>query len=567
MKSIPRMLFTLLLALALCLPMGVAMGEDANPEPIEFTIFAPDANRKIPPDDALIVQQVADYTGGVTFEWIVPPAEARERLNIMLATDDMPDLIFFWDATIMKQYIEAGKLLPLDSLMKENAPNTYSLNYASFIDRIREDDGDFYFLPEGYNFGDEELVSPESDICFSVRSGLLEELDWPKLDTLDDVYEVLTVCKERYPEMSPMALALGPQGHLNWLNQIGAGAHGLTYIDNMVMQGDELVYFDESAQMKEWYAFLNRIHRDGMLDIESPVMSAEMLKQKTVAGKVFSFFGPGWEIGSEFIAYMAQNDSDEVIHYYLMPKANEEVEKVSYAHYTMGLHTYGLTLTNKCKDPERFFEFYELMNTEEGWLASRGIVDYDFTGENTFENTEGYDFVVRNDKDPIREGKLLLEASQFMGDMWGRDENWWWNRGLENFTMFTYGEVNHPEGQYDIVGDQDVSMWWEPQRVRVYDQYGLTGTTYFDYMRERAIDRSTIDGLVLAPESESAIAAVNMDEYLKTQLPRIIVANSEEEFEALWDEMKTKLEEYGKDAYLTDKNALYQQRLEDWNMK
>ena len=295
-------------------------------------------------------------------------------------------------------------------------------------------------------------------------------------------------------------------------------------------------------------------------------MSAEMLKQKTVAGKVFSFFGPGWEIGSEFIAYMEANSSDEIIHYYIFPKANEDVEKVTYAHYTIGLYANGTTLTTKNKDPERFFEFYELMNTEEGWIKSRGFVNYDFTGENTFEATEGYEWVVMNDKPPIRDGRKLFVASQWMGEMWGRDENWWWNRGLENFGDFTYGEVNHPLGQYDIVGDQDVGMWWEPQRVRVYEQYGLTGTNWAQLMRDVSVDRSAVEDLVLTPETEAAIASVNIGEYLNTQLPRIIVANSADEFEALWEEMKVRLEEYGKSAYVADKNALYNERLEQWNM-
>jgi ABC-type glycerol-3-phosphate transport system substrate-binding protein len=146
----------------------------------------------------------------------------------------------------------------------------------------------------------------------------------------------------------------------------------------MILEGDKLVFFADSAEMKEWYAYLNKIHRAGLLDIESPVMSAEMLKQKTVAGKVFSFFGPGWEIGSEFIAYMEAEGSDEIIHYYIFPKANDSVENVTYAHYTMGLYATGTTLTAKHKDPERFFNFYELMNTEEGWIKSRGVVNYDF---------------------------------------------------------------------------------------------------------------------------------------------------------------------------------------------
>ncbi len=561
--KISRFLLVMVLIMSLLMPTSIVLSEGAELEPITFTVFYPNGNRRIPPDDAIIVQQVKELTG-VTIEWMVPPTDARERLNMMLATGEMPDVIFFSDQDTMKQFIEAGKLLPLDSLMKEYAPKTYEINYASFIDRLRTDDGDFYMLPSWYDFGDVKEIRPESETCFSSRTGLLKELGWPSTDTLDNVYELLKICKERYPEMSPMALALGPQGHLDDMNQVGAGAYGLTYNENMVLQNGELVYFDDVPEMKEWYAYLNKIYREGLMDIESPIMSSDRLKEKVVAGKVFSWFGPGWEIGSEFIAYQMLEGSDEVVHYYQMPKANESVDHSTYASYTSGIYTYGLALTTSCKNPERFMQFYELMNTEEGWLASHGVVNYDFTGENTFENTEGYDYVVLNDVPPIRGNRKLIVASQWMGEMWGSDENWWWNRGLESFGEFTFTETNHPNGQYDILGDGDVGMWWEPQRAEVYEAYGITGTTYWDYMREHSVDVSDIYGLVVGNESEAGIAAANMNEYIQTQLPKIIVAASEEEFEQQWGALKQGLEQYGKSVYVTAKNELYRERMAKW---
>lgn len=561
--KICRFLLAAVLIMGLLMPSSGVLAEGAEKEPITFTVFYPDGSRRIPPEDAEIVKQVKEMTG-VTIDWIVPPTEARERLNTMLATGEMPDAIYFWDMDIMQQFIDAGKLLPLDELMKENAPQTYEVNYASFVDRLRTDDGNFYMLPGWYDFGDTNEIRPESEICFSSRTGLLKELDWYSTDTLDQVYELLKICKERYPEMAPMALALGPQGHLDYLNQVGAGAYGLTYADNMVLQNGELVYFDDVPELKEWYAYLNKIYREGLMAIESPIMSSEMLKQKVVAGKVFSWFGPGWEIGSEFIAYMMSEGSDEVVHYYQMPKANESIDHSTYAFYTSGIYTGGLALTTSCKDPERFMQFYELMNTEEGWLTSHGVVNYDFTGENTFENTEGYDYVVLNDVAPIRGDRKQITTTQWMGEMWGSDENWWWNRGLESFGEFTYTETNHPNGQYDILGDGDVGMWWEPQRAEVYEAYGFTGTTYWDYMRAHSVDVSDIYGLVVGTESEAGIAAANMGEYIKTQLPKIIVAETEEEFEQQWNTLQEGLERYGKRAYVTAKNELYRNRMAKW---
>jgi putative aldouronate transport system substrate-binding protein len=535
--------------------------------PIEFTVFIPDANHRAPPDTAEIVQQIYRKTG-VLFRRITPPAEPLERLNIMLATDDLPDLINFWDSTIQQQFINAGKLLALDDLMKENAPQAYNLNYATFRDRLQNRaDGKMYFLPGEYLFGTEGSgATPETDTTFVMRTGLLEELGWYNPDTFDKVTELLKVSKERYPAIIPLGLALGPQGHLEQLNQVGAGAYGLTYeSSNIILDGDSIKYFTEIPQMKEWYAYLNGLRRAGYLDPESPIMSQDMLKEKVVAGKVYSWFGPGWEIGSAFIAYAESQGSDEQCLWYLFPKANASVEKTTYAPYTEGLYTAGLTLTKSNRDPVRFMEFYEWINTEEGWLDSEWVVNWDFRGENTIEQTIGYDCVVMPDA-PAAPGRLRLQTTEWMGHQWNDDENWWWNRGLESFGLFKYGyNVNHPNGKYDTK-ESDVGMWWDDNTTRIYGAYGITGTNYFEWMAETGSDITLISGLLIDPDTEEAIAQLNMQEYLKVQLPKVIMAETPAQFESLWQEMVSRLNREGKEKFVAKKNELLRERLKDWNM-
>ena len=552
-----------------------AEGAETSQEPIRFSIFHPDYGRKIPPDDAPIIQQLFEKTG-VMFDWIIPPAEPMERLNIMLATDDLPDIICFSGGestmmqTVMGQFIEAGKLLDLEDLMKEHAPMAYEVNYASFRDRIRYKDDKMYYLPGEYQFGDaaDTRFFPETDYGYTARTGLIEELGWNVTDTLDDVFKLLEASKESQPDMAPLALALGPQGHLSTLTGIGAGAYGLIYEDSDILLIDgEVKYFSDVPELKEWYSYLNKIHRAGLLDVESSVMSADMLKEKLVAGKIFSWFGPGWEAGSEFIAYMESIDSDEQASWYLFPKANDSIEKTTFARYQEGLYATGLALTKNNKDPGRFLEFYEYINTEEGWFAANGITNWDFTGENTVEATEGYDWVVRNDKEPLRPGMPLIEASAWMGESWNNDENWYWNRGVENFQDFLYMAGNHPNGKYDQVGDYDVGMWWDENTTRINAELGWTGLNYWERMTDVGGDNTLIYNLTLESSSDEAVAQVTMEEYLKTQLPRIIVANTEEEFEQLWSDMDKQLENSGKDIFVAKKTELYKERLVDWGIE
>ena len=89
--------------------------------------------------------------------------------------------------------------------------------------------------------------------------------------------------------------------------------------------------------------------------------------------------------------------------------------------------------------------------------------------------------------------------------MWASDENWWWNHGINSLWAFTYGEVNHPDGQYDYVGKMDVGMWWDENTTRVNGEMGLTGENYFDKHREMSVDITEFAGLELDPKSQEYV--------------------------------------------------------------
>lgn len=546
---------------------NTASGEDGTAlEPIEFEIFIPDPNKKIPPDDAPVMQQLFEKTG-VRIKYTVPPTEAEERLNIMLASDDMPDLIRFDDASIMNQYIEAGKLLKLNDLLENHAPQLFNVNWESFKNRIADENGDYWYMPGNYTFGQAYI---EANYGFNLRNDYLEEFGYDNVPkTMDDIKALLLKVKEWNPDIVPMGLALGPQGHLNYMMQIGAAMNGLTYLDNwggtslylLDEETDTLIHYTDSPEIKAFFQFLNDLNVEGLIDPESPIMSAEMLKQKAVAEQVWSFFGPWWEINSEVNAYEASIGSLEqsVVVY---PTADESIEVGTYAPYTVNMFTSGVTLTTKCKDPERYMEFIEYINTEEGWLNAQGIIDYHHTGENTAETTEGYDYIIREDE--LIDGKPVFEPSAWMGDMWEADENWWWNRGVECMGDFTYS-INflHKNSSY-VMPPADVSLWWDENTMRINEQLGITGENYQETENARGVDVSAISGLEILSDDPAYTKLLAIQKLHETMLPRIIMAESADAFESEWNSYIQQIEEAGVDDVMAKYNELYHARMEAW---
>ena len=543
-------------------PVG---GDDGDMTPITFDWFVPDPSHKIPPDGAPVMQQVFEKTG-VKFNRLIPPAEPEERLNIMLASDDMPDLITFNEsnATIMKQYIAANKLLKLNDLMEKYAPNTFNMNWEMDVkDKIVDANGDYWFIPAGYTFGD---FSAEADHSFNARTDYFDEFAYKDTKTIEDFAQLVRDAHEWNPDIVPLGLALGPQGHLDGILTVAAATYGLCYERSHVSYildkaKDELIYYTQSPEIKSFMKYLNGLNIEGLVDPESPIMSHEMLKQKVVGEQVWSWVGPWWEIGTEMWAYEESIGSQDQMTF-LFPVADESLEYGTYAPYTINMYSTGLTLTTKCKDPERFIKFYEFANTTEGWLTLQGIINREFTGENTIEATDGYDYIIRSDY--LVDGKPAFTASAWMGEMWDSDENWYWNRGVERMGNFTYSlDSVHPDSWF-VRQPSDVSVWWDENTTRVRNELGWTGVNYTVRMNDMGVDTSAIAGLILDPDWNEYIQWQAIRKLHEDTLPRIIMASSEAEFEAEWEKYSAELDKQGISDVMSKYNELYRERMDNW---
>lgn len=568
MRGFFRIVITLLVTLSMFFGLVPAFAEaEERPEDITFTMFLPDASFRTPPADAPILEQLYEKTG-VRIEWILPPAESSERLNIMLATDDMPDLILFWDASMMLKFKEAGKLLPLNDLLETYAPTAFEVNWDDLKKKVVDENGEYYYMPDWYTFPDS--VVPESHTGFLMRNDMMIANDYadeylPK--TVEDYERLLREYQALNTGAYPLGLALGNDNHIWYITQAAGGAYGLDIDWSKVRTEDDRIIFAlEAPEIKEFYRWLNKLNIDGLLDPESPIMSAEMLKQKCVSEQVWGYIGPWWEISSEVSAYEKSLESAErLITYYLPMNGTIAEEDLTYASYALNMYSCGMTIATKCKDPERFMQFYEYVNSEQGWMDCMGIILYDFEGENTIEATEGYDFIVHKEADPVT-GRKRMEPSAWMTNMWSSDENWWWNRGHMALLSFTYDDYsNHPLGEYDRIGDFTDDAWEDDDSRVLNNSLGRESGWHNMINQTISNDVTPFTEIALDPNSEAYIIDADIFRIAESRLPRAIMAASEDAFEASWQEMMDELNKAGLEKWTEEVNRLYHERMESWS--
>ena len=576
-KSFWKHLGVLLLVLMFLMQCAVPVLADG--EVRRYTVFVADSGARKAALDSPVQQQMREEFG-VEFEWIIPAADPRERLGIMLAADtkDLPDLIVFGNSTnepIMRQYIAAGKLLSMNDYLETYAPEVVENNFKNLYNRLKDKNGQVYFLPSYYNASPSEYIFPENTTAIWMKTAFFDETDsWDliPMDTYEDVTNVLRKVKEHYPNQVPMSLALGANGRLNELTYFGASSNGLVEADGIVLAEDgSLSYIMENEEMKEFYRWVNSLNQEGLLDIESPLLSVETLREKIVNDQAFCSIVWGYStLWRPYNTYQQSLGNDDKIMFFNFPRANPSVEKKTFARSAVNVYSTGLAVTANMENPEEFFEFYAKANSEMGHFTVLGVTDWDYEGENTIEDTEGINLILSKEPLPYgTPGKRSVLWTAWTRHKWDNDTDFGWQFGVENMVEFTYkGESAPPNAQYDVRAT--LNHAWGGMNTELSKQDIVNervgwgrGLEYYKAHEKQWVDTADIYALPLGDDDYVIKAAIQV--VLERMLPRIVMAATDEGFEQEWSNMMTELETAGLTQYMESVRAAYAERQARWN--
>ena len=136
-----------ILALALALMMIMA-ATAACADGVTLTFF--DKNSGTRTFDDPVALELMERTG-VTIELVAPTGDPGEKLALMLAGLNYPDIVLMdRSSDIVKQYIEAGALVNLSDYM-DLMPNVQAM-YGETLNKTRYEDGNNYYLSNWYGY-------------------------------------------------------------------------------------------------------------------------------------------------------------------------------------------------------------------------------------------------------------------------------------------------------------------------------------------------------------------------------------------------------------------------------
>lgn len=214
----------------------------------------------------------------VHIEWeVVPEQSIQEKLNLVLASEDYPDVIMGLNISPAQQMIygSQGAFLPLNDLIEKQGTNTKKMfrDNPKIQSAITALDGNIYALPEV-----NECYHCSMSQKMWIYEPWLKKLKLKMPETTDELYEVLKAFKEQDPNGNGMQdeipLSISPK---SWSSSIDAfllnsfiynPVYGSSY-KHIFIKDDKLDVAFNKPEWREGLRYMNKLYAEGLLAPES----------------------------------------------------------------------------------------------------------------------------------------------------------------------------------------------------------------------------------------------------------------------------------------------------------
>lgn len=338
-------------------------------EPVTYTFLRPENAIQPYTTGCKSVGEIENRTGIKVDVMIVPAADWSTKMNTLMAANQMPDMFRLW--TSASEVAGSGTLLELDGYINDKTPNIKNLfETVENLDKTTIG-GKIYTLPTIR--ADENW---EVGACPAIRTDLLKECNLEVPTTWDELYNVLKVFKEKYPE----SVVYGTRGD---------GVFRTTVGPLKSLGADYNLYQDDAGawklgRMQESYKkaleFFNKLYKEGILDNEYLITSAQDWKSGLGNGKyLFYYDNPtfidAFNTNLQTVKEGARIEPIPVL-------ANAEGKRQQYGYSAHTFNEYGFN--SDIENPQLALQFFDWLYSEEGAL----LMNYGVEGED-FEMVNG----------------------------------------------------------------------------------------------------------------------------------------------------------------------------------
>jgi len=453
---------------------------------------------------------------GVTIEYITP-MEPNQELSLMMATNDLPDIISlgFWEPTFNTLW-EGGYVHALNDLADLYDPYFYQVAGAGALVWYKQDDGNTYCIPnEAYTEADmAEVGATNANQTFLVRKDIYEAMGRPEMRTPEGFLSALRLLRDEYSEFKGR--------HITPMTVQSAWGYGFQeYLQSMLA----VPYLKEDGSLNDrsldetyirWLKVFRQAFEEGLVTEDVLIEDLSGGAEKVNNGMYFCMIKE--YTGVTEANTLLYNSDPESVYITVDGPANAALGRPNAFPGSMS-GWMPVFVSKNCANPERAIQFLSYLASEEGQM-------------DIFLGQEGVTWDYADGKPVFHEDVVTLMNTDVIA----------FNRlGV----MDTYWQMRNPVVVYP----------WRPQQPAYIQDMIDWANANCDYSAGIFKNLDPTGG----DDAGAAWARINAD--WEQTLAALITAPTEAAFEAEWDAFLARREEMGYDLVKAYRQATYEARL------
>ncbi len=451
---------------------------------------------------------------GVDINFITPMGNEQEKLNSLIASDSLPDLITlgYWESAL-DDMINNGQVYALNELADLYDPYFYQVSDPTAVSWYTQEDGNIYSYPNASTTpqdmeGDNDI---SSNITFLVRKDIYEAIGSPDMTTREGFYAAVKKAAEMFPEVDGNPL-------------IPIGAHtfdetGSTSFDSYLMDflavdwerdGKSYDRFTDPEYIS-WLKMFRQLGEEGYLRNEIFSDTRVQMSEKLEKGQYFCMIYQYSDIVDQQNT-LYQNNPNSI---YMAVEGPRNSNGADPKLPVSSVNGWTVTLISKnCKDPKRAIAFMDYMLSEYG----QKILYLGVEGE-TYETVDGKPVLYDDVKNLMHTDRTAFE------EQYGADDTYW------------------------MLMDTIMQKQWDQDSSEAMAQIEEWSKKYAVYDGEYDYD--------FPSESEAAIITSNVNQLWSETIPKLLLAESDSAFDAIMADFTEQREQIGYEKLLEEQTAYF----------
>lgn len=263
---------------------GNTPATSSNPVELQVEVFDRGRPGQSPVDNNYWTKWIQDNFGkknNITMKFItVPRSQEVDKLNIMMASNKVPDIIFTYDRNIVYNYAKQGGLTELGSILTQYGPNLKKylgnelLSYGTFNDKLYALTAKVMFLGDRAGY---------------IRQDWLDKLGMPAPKTTEEFYKTMVAFRDKNPGGVKNVVPVGASGGLGIANLVESFQDGITE--------EQLATLPSWKQpgYKDAMRFLNKLYNEKLLSPEFAIDKDGKKFDADIAQGNTGFFGANFD--------------------------------------------------------------------------------------------------------------------------------------------------------------------------------------------------------------------------------------------------------------------------------